>query len=66
MYINTGRIIALLAEAEMTQAALAEQSGLSRQSVNTILRRGSCAPQSAWKIAKGLGVSFEDLIMRGD
>ena len=52
----------MLAEKGMTQAILAEKSGISRQSINVIIRRGTCAPKNVGKIAKGLGVPVSDII----
>lgn len=64
MDINNRMIEVMLAEKGMTQALLAEKSGISRQSINVILRRGTCAPKNAGKIAKGLGVSVADIIAK--
>jgi len=60
--INTTKIGILLAEKEMTRAALASRCGISRQNVSTILGRGTCEPKTAGKIAKGLGVNVADII----
>ncbi len=54
----------MLAEKGMTQALLAEKSGISRQSINVILRRGTCAPKNAGKIAKGLGVPVFEIFSK--
>ena len=66
MNINRTRIDAMLAERGLTQAALAADSGLSRQSVSTILTRGTCAPKSAGKLASALGVPVESLLEVND
>lgn len=62
MTINTQRIELMLAERGMTKAALAESCGISRQNVSTIIRRGTCEPKTAGKLAAGLGVPVADII----
>lgn len=62
MKVNTHKIKLILAEREMTRAELAECCGMSRQSVSTILTRGTCEPRTAGKLAKGLGISLEEII----
>lgn len=61
MNISTKRIEALLAESDMTKTTLAERSGLCRQNISTIIRRGTCEPRTANKLAKGLGVTVADI-----
>ncbi len=62
MTINTVIIKLLLAELGMTQADLADKIGLSRQSVSTILTRGTASPKNIGKLAAGLGVRPKDII----
>ena len=62
MTISTTKIEILTAEQGLTNAALAAKCGISRQSVSTILRRGSCSPVNAGKLARGLGVPVTDII----
>lgn len=62
MIISTLKIDLLRAEQQLTCAALAERSGVSRQQISTILRRGTCNPLTAAKLAQGLGVSVTDII----
>ena len=57
MNLNTEKIEIMLAERGMTKAALAGTSGISRQSVSTIIKRGTCEPKTAGKLASGLGVT---------
>lgn len=64
MTINTQRIELMLAERGMTKAALAESCGISRQNVSTIIRRGTCEPKTAGKLAAGLGVPVADIIKK--
>lgn len=62
MNISTTRIEAILAKRGMTKAALADSCGVSRQNVSTILRRGTCEPRTAGKLAAGLGVDVADIL----
>lgn len=61
MKINTRLIKLALAEQRMTQLVLAERSGISRQSISTILTRGTCSAVSAGRLAEGLGIKVEDI-----
>ena len=62
MNISAKRIERLLAERDMTKANLAERSGLCRQNISTIVRRGTCEPRTAYKLAKGLDVELDDIL----
>lgn len=62
MKINTNKIVTLLAEKNLTKAALAEKSGISRQNLCTILGRGTCEPRTAGKLARGFGVQLEEIV----
>lgn len=62
MTINTQRIEAKLAEKGLSKTAYAENCGISRQSISTIIRRGTCEPKTAGKLAAGLGVPVADII----
>lgn len=62
MVINTRRIEAILAEQSMTKSVLAERCGVSRQNISTIIRRGTCEPKTAGKLAAGLGVKVEEIL----
>lgn len=62
MNINAIKIESLLAEQGMTKAALAEKCGVSRQNISTIVRRGTCEPKTAGKLAVGLGVPVTEII----
>lgn len=62
MTINTTRIELMLAERGMTRTALAASCGISRQNISTIVRRGTCNPLTAAKLAAGLGVPVADII----
>ena len=58
------KIEMLLAEQGITKAILSERCGISRQNISTIVRRGTCEPKTAGKLAAGLGVSVEELLER--
>ena len=56
------RLRVLLADRGMSQAELAEQSGVTRQSINNYMTRGtSPSLPKAVAIARTLGVSVDDL-----
>ena len=56
MQINTTQIQIALAERKMTWRQLADASGISRQNISTVIRRGTCTPRTAGKLAEGLSV----------
>ena len=58
MNIKRGCIETVLAVRKMTKAELAAKCGISRQNISTIIRRGTCEPKTAGKLAEGLGVIF--------
>ena len=62
MKIKAQYIELMLAEKGLTKAAFAANCGISRQNVSTIIRRGTCEPKTAGKLAVGLGVSITDII----
>ena len=62
MTINTMQVEAVQAERGLTQTEIAVRSGISRQSLSTILRRGTAPPQTVGKLARGLGVPVSDII----
>ena len=61
MQINTNKVQLLLAEQGMLKTDLATKSGICRQNISIILGRGTCAPATAGKIAKALGVSVAEI-----
>ncbi len=64
--INSTKIEMLLAEQSLTKAALAGKCGISRQNISTIVRRGTCEPRTAGKLAMGLGVTIEEITTKED
>lgn len=62
MNISSIKIETMLAERGMTRTTLSELSGISRQNISTIIRRGTCEPKTAGKLAAGLGVPVRDIL----
>lgn len=62
MKISATRIETILAERRMTKSDLADDCGVSRQNISTIIRRGTCEPRTAGKLAAGLGVLVTDIM----
>ena len=64
MEIDSVKINICLAELGITKAELAKRCGMSRQNVSTIVRRGTCEPKTAGKLAKGLNCAVSDLLKK--
>ena len=62
MTIDAQRVEILLAEKGMTKKALSQNSGIPAQNISVILRRGTCLPPTAGKLAVGLGVRVADIL----
>lgn len=62
MNISAQKIETMLAERCMTKSALAALSGISRQNISTVVRRGTCEPKTAGKLAAGLSVDVTDIL----
>lgn len=62
MNINARRIEAIMAEQRLTKKALSTVCGISAQSISTIIKRGTCTPPTAGKLAMGLGVNVSEII----
>lgn len=63
MTINATKIEMILAERDMSKKELALNIGMTRQNVSTIIRRGTCEPRTAGKLARGLGAPVKEIIM---
>lgn len=63
MQIQSKKIRVLMARSGLTQSKLSEMSGISRQSISTILSRGSCSPKNAGKLAEALGVDVLAIVV---
>jgi len=64
MNIDRVKIETIVAEQEITYAVLSKRCGISRQSISTIMRRGTCEARTAGKIAKGLGVHVSAIVAK--
>lgn len=64
MTINVQRVETKLAELGLTKKQLASVCGISAQNISTIIRRGTCEPKTAGKLAAGLGIPVADIIMK--
>lgn len=62
MNLLVQRIETVMAEQGLTKKELAANCGISAQNVSTIIRRGTCEPKTAGKLAAGLGVPVADII----
>lgn len=65
MVLNAHKIEIILANRDITKTQFAKKCGLSKQSVSTILRRGTCEPKTAGRLAAGLGVDVNEIIKDG-
>ena len=65
MKINSVRIEARLAELGYTKKELSARCGISAQNISTIVRRGTCEPKTAGKLAAGLGLGVVDIAGEG-
>ena len=66
MNISREKIELIMAKKGLTASELATLSGISRQNFSTIKLRGTCTPETAGKIAKGLRVDPADIIEKGE
>ncbi len=62
MVLDAQHIETILAERGMTKAVLADLCQISSQNLSTIIRRQSCQPKTAGKIAAGLGIPVSEII----
>ena len=62
MTINTTFVETRIAELGVTKKDLAARCDISAQNISTIIRRGTCEPKTAKKLADGLGVSVTEII----
>ncbi|MBE6714889.1 MAG: helix-turn-helix transcriptional regulator [Ruminococcaceae bacterium] len=46
----------------LTTKALAEKMGMQANNLSTVLTRGTCRPETAARIAEGLGVSVAEIM----
>lgn len=64
MKIDSKQIEIYMAMQDITKTDLSERCRISRQNLSTIIRRGTCEPKTAGKIARGLGVSVSEILAK--
>lgn len=62
MRISKHNVLIAMAKAEVNIKKLGERIGMKPQNLSAILSRGSCRPETAKKIAAGLGVDVKEII----
>ena len=62
MQISKEKIELIMAMKGLTASEVAKACGISRQNFSTVKLRGTCAPGTAGKLARGLGVDVADII----
>ena len=63
--VDTLRINAAMAKNCLSKKELSARSGISAPNISSILRRGTCEPRTAGKLAVGLGVNVMEIIAEG-
>ena len=63
--LNIPAIMSVLAMNKWSNKVLAERAGISRQSISTILRRGTCSAVNAGRLADALGVDVREIWKEG-
>ena len=51
-----------LLKADINMKELSERSGMSRTTISAVKQEKSCSPETAQKLADGLGVKLESLL----
>lgn len=64
MKISRTKIETILAENQMTLSQLSEASGIAKQNISTIIRRGTCTPRTAGRLAAGLRLPVADIVRK--
>lgn len=60
--INVKAIQLAMAEQDITYTKLSEISGVAKATLCTIVKRGTCSPANAGKIARALNIETAELI----
>lgn len=63
MYIDVDKIELMIGQMGLTKVEIAEKGGMSCGHISKILKAGRCEPRTAGKLAKGLDVSLEDIVI---
>nr|WP_300880181.1 helix-turn-helix domain-containing protein [uncultured Acetatifactor sp.] len=62
MQLDVLKIEMFLAENGLNKSEYAKQCNISRQNLSMILRRGSCEPITAGKLARGLDIPVSEIV----
>lgn len=62
VFLNCRKINILLYDRRMTQKELANRINKNKIHINQVINRGSCNYDTAISIAKGLGVSIDEIL----
>lgn len=62
MQVSKQKIEIILARSGKKKKDVVVKSGVTYQHLSTILRRGTCEPHVAGRIARALGVEIEEII----
>lgn len=62
MRLNKTKVSLLMAKQVISQAKLAENAGVSRQTMSAVMNGRNCRPELLGKISKALGVEPEEII----
>lgn len=62
MKINRTKVELLMADMGITQTTLSKLSAVSKTNLSYILSGQNCRPQTAARLAAGLGVAVQDII----
>ena len=62
MRISASRVEMEMARRELQLSELARLSGVSKQNLSQIIRRGSCYPKTAGRLARALDVDISAIV----
>ncbi len=65
MKFDSNKALALMANHGLTFAEVAERGDISRTGLQNALKRGTCRPEALGRIARGLGVTAEAIMVDG-
>ena len=64
MKVNVSKISLIMAQKQLKSQDVAQMGGIFRQALSVIRAKGTCTEISLSKIAKGLGVEVEEIIVK--
>lgn len=64
MEISRAKIENIMAEKQLTLSQLSKSSGIAKQNISAIIRRGTCTPRTAGRLAAGLCLPVADIVKR--